>query len=312
MAVQFILGRSGSGKTCHCIEAIVKALSQSAEGQLILLVPEQATYQAERAILSDSRIAGYNRLSVLSFDRLQFLLSGKNTARAVLSRIGRQMIVQRILNDNKSKLRIFKPSSAMPGLSRRLAHTIAELHEYAETPQDIDALVSELRRDERNSLSALKFADIGLILRQYLEFIEGKFVDPDLQLARACGAVRQAGFIKGARLWVDGFAGFTAAEHAILAEMLKATGDAQIALCLDPAKIDLADPAGGKSDAVSLFGPTERTYASLIETIKQSKLKLADPLILGRSLRFSRSRPLAHIERNVFELEPPRIDPAGR
>ena len=114
MAVQFILGRSGSGKTSYCIEAIVKTLSESAQQQLILLVPEQATYQAERAILAGSRIAGYSRLNVLSFDRLQFLLSGKNTARAVLSRIGRQMIIHRILRDNKSELRIFESSATMP------------------------------------------------------------------------------------------------------------------------------------------------------------------------------------------------------
>ena len=142
MAVQFILGRSGSGKTSYCIEAIVKALSESTEGQLILLVPEQATYQAERAILADSRIAGYSRLNVLSFDRLQFLLSGKNTAGAVFSHTGRQMIVQRILGDNKSRLRIFQSSATTPGLSRQMAHTIAELHEYAKTPQDIDQLLS--------------------------------------------------------------------------------------------------------------------------------------------------------------------------
>ncbi|MBL7188006.1 MAG: exodeoxyribonuclease V subunit gamma [Phycisphaerae bacterium] len=310
MAVQFILGRSGSGKTSYCIEAIVKALSESAQPQLILLVPEQATYQAERAILADSRIAGYSRLNVLSFDRLQFLLSGKNAARPVLSRIGRQMIVHRILRDNKSKLKIFESSSAMPGLSRQMAHTLAELHEYAKTPQDIDQLLSELQKDERNSLAALKFTDIGLILREYLEFVEGKFVDPDLQLARACRAVTQASFVKGARLWVDGFAGFTTAEHAILAEMLKVAGDSQIALCLDPSRIDLANPVGGKSDAVSLFGPTERTYASLVETIKENKLKLAEPIILQKALRFSHCRPLAHIECNIFELEPPRIDSA--
>ena len=70
MAVQFILGRSGSGKTTYCIKAIVEALAEPSERQLILLVPEQATYQAERAILADNKVAGYNRLSVLSFDRL--------------------------------------------------------------------------------------------------------------------------------------------------------------------------------------------------------------------------------------------------
>ena len=84
MAVQFILGRSGTGKTSYCIKAIVNELAEPTEQRLILLVPEQATYQAERAILADKRIAGYNRLNVLSFDRLQFLLLGKNTARTAI------------------------------------------------------------------------------------------------------------------------------------------------------------------------------------------------------------------------------------
>ena len=103
MAVQFIVGRSGTGKTSYCIEAIVNALLGPGEQPLILLVPEQASYQAERAILADKRIAGYHRLHVLSFDRLQFLLLGKNTARPALTRIGQQMIVQRIGTAGQSR-----------------------------------------------------------------------------------------------------------------------------------------------------------------------------------------------------------------
>ncbi|MHC4741768.1 MAG: hypothetical protein ACYS8Z_07655, partial [Planctomycetota bacterium] len=71
MAVRFILGRSGTGKTRYCIDAVVDALWGKTEQPLVLLVPEQASYQAERAILGDERLAGYNRLNVLSFDRLQ-------------------------------------------------------------------------------------------------------------------------------------------------------------------------------------------------------------------------------------------------
>jgi ATP-dependent helicase/nuclease subunit B len=187
---------------------------------------------------------------------------------------------------------------------------IVELHEYSKTPEDIDRLLSDLRKDEQDGPTALKFADIGLILREYLEFVEGRFVDPDLQLARACRAVARAGFIKGARLWVDGFSGFTSAEHAILAELLKAAEDSKIALCLDPSKIDPANPGADKSSAINLFGPTERTYVSLVETIRQSKLKLADPILLEKPLRFSSCRQLAHVERNIFEMEPPRIGSA--
>ena len=59
MAVQFILGRSGTGKTSFCIKSIIDALLEPVDrSPLLLLVPEQATYQAERAILNDKRVAG--------------------------------------------------------------------------------------------------------------------------------------------------------------------------------------------------------------------------------------------------------------
>ncbi len=318
MAVQFILGRSGTGKTGCCIEQIVNALlasplqSRGLNGEidaqpLILLVPEQATYQAERAILNDKRIAGYNRLNVLSFDRLQFLLSGKNTARPTLSRLGQQMIIHRILRDHKSKLKVFHLSATQPGLGRQMAGTIAELGQYAKTPDDIDQLLNELQKDEHNNLAVLKFADIGLVFKEYLKFIEGRFIDPDIQLRKACRAVAGTGFAKGAKLWVDGFAGFTTVELAILAELLRVTADAQIALCLDPSKIDLTNPDTQAIDPAGLFNPTQQTYTTLVEIIKKCKLQLAEPIILEKAVRFSHCPQLGHIEQNIFEFEPPKI-----
>ena len=308
MAVQFILGRSGTGKTSCCIKAIVEALLGPDDSHpLILLVPEQATYQAERAILADRRIAGYNRLYVLSFDRLQFLLSGKNTARPALSRIGRQMVVHRILRDSKSKLEIFHRTANQPGLARQMANTVAELHQYAKTPEDIDRLLGELQKDKRNSLTALKFGDIGLIFKEYLEFIEGKFLDPDVQLVRACQQVSKANFIKGAKLWVDGFAGFTAGELAILAELLKVVSEAQIAICLDPEDFDPTNPDAESIDPASLFYPTQRTYAELVEMVKKCRLKLAEPIILRKPVRFSFCPALGHIEQNIFRSKPPKL-----
>ena len=308
MAVQFILGRSGTGKTSYCIRAIVNALMKLADNQpLLFLVPEQATYQAERAILADKRISGYNRLNVLSFDRLQFLLLGKNTARPALSRIGQQMIIHRILRDNSSKLKIFNLSANWPGLGRQMAQTIIELHQYAKTPEDVDQLLNELGKDERNNLVTSKFADIGLIFKEYLNFIEGKFLDPDIQLNRSCQAVVSASFVKGAKLWVDGFAGFTASEFAVLAELLKVATDAQIALCLDPKDFDLSNPDSESIDPVGLFNPTQRTYTDLIELIKKCKLQLAKPIILKRAVRFSACPQLLHIERSIFKSQAPKL-----
>jgi ATP-dependent helicase/nuclease subunit B len=311
MAVQFILGRSGTGKTSYCIRAIVDSLLEPDENQpLLFLVPEQATYQAERAILADRRIAGYHRLNVLSFDRLQFLLLGRNTARPALSRIGQQMIIQRILRDHADHLKLFHSSADRPGLGRQIAQTIIELHQYAKTPEDVDRLLVEMGEDERNNLTVLKFADIGLILREYLKFLEGRFIDPDIQLTRARKAAATAKIAKGAKLWVDGFAGFTAGELAILTELIKVAAEVQIALCLDPLYTDLTNPEAGKIDHDGLFNPTERTYIELVEIIRKYKLPLAEPITLDKAIRFSACPQLLHIERSIFHSRAAKLKTA--
>ena len=74
---------------------------------LVLLVPEQATYQAERAILSDSKIKGYSRLHILSFQRLCYRVFGKNLAARPLTTQARDMIVHRLLCEMGEKLSVF-------------------------------------------------------------------------------------------------------------------------------------------------------------------------------------------------------------
>jgi ATP-dependent helicase/nuclease subunit B len=124
---------------------------------------------------------------------------------------------------------------------------------------------------------------------------------------RACGAVSASNLARGARLWIDGFAGFTIAEFAILAELLKVVKDAHIALCLDPSKIDLKNPDIENLDEVDLFNPTERVYSELFELVKKSKLNVVEPLILSKAIRFSRCSELAHVELHVFELQAPKM-----
>jgi ATP-dependent helicase/nuclease subunit B len=191
-----------------------------------------------------------------------------------------------------------------------MAETIAELHQYAKTSDDIERLLCELKKNKHNNLAALKFGDIALVFREYLRFIEDKFIDPDVQLTAACCSVAKAEFLKGAKLWVDGFAGFTAAELALLTELLKVVAEAHIALCLDWSRIDLVNPDAAKIDPADLFSPTERTYADLVERIRGCKLKLLRPVELKKAVRFNSCQPLAHIERNIFEPEPKKI-PAG-
>ena len=304
MAVQFILGRSGSGKTSRCIRSIADALAQSADGgPLILLVPEQATYQAERSILADDRIAGFSRLRILSFNRLQFHLSDGQDAESDISRIGLEMIVHKILRDNAPKLKAFGESASKAGLARELARTLTEFHEYEKQPQDVTNLADSIRTQSPGDPVADKLSDIAVVYQEYLDFIAAKsdiFVNPDSRPTDVRHKIEQSGFVRGARLWVDGFSSFTIQQRELLVELLKVSKDAHIALCLDPAGFDIKKPSHDDIDDADLFNQTRRTYADLFEIVKKCKLTLNEPVVLDRSLRFSNSAPLEHIERNLF------------
>ncbi len=137
----------------------------------------------------------------------------------------------------------------------------------------------------------------------------------------ACKAVAKADFIKGARLWVDGFASFTGGEMALLIELLKTVDHAYVALCLDPASAvsprawtmaqareTIVKPESGDATICSsgaragLFEPTARTYRDMLERLAEAKVKVVKPLILSQVPRFRDCPALAHVEQNIFRL----------
>ena len=124
MAVQFILGRSGSGKTYHCLESIRAQLTQCATGcPLVFLVPEQTTFQMEQSLLSGGDIKGYHRAEIMSFARLgrMVLQSSGVSLLKPLSEFGKQMILRRLLQEHKEQLTLFKQIALDNGFVRALS-----------------------------------------------------------------------------------------------------------------------------------------------------------------------------------------------
>ena len=72
MSLRFIYGRSGSGKTYRCLQEIKERIESGAAYPLVLLVPEQFTFQAERDLIRVLKTGGILKAEVLSFRRLSF------------------------------------------------------------------------------------------------------------------------------------------------------------------------------------------------------------------------------------------------
>ena len=63
MAVRFIIGRAGTGKTRHCFDAIVADMrAEPLNGPPIYwILPKQATFSAERELTTQSGLEAFTR-----------------------------------------------------------------------------------------------------------------------------------------------------------------------------------------------------------------------------------------------------------
>ncbi|MHC5083395.1 MAG: PD-(D/E)XK nuclease family protein, partial [Planctomycetota bacterium] len=301
--VQFILGRSGTGKTRRCVEAVCDALAGGGDEPLILLVPEQATYQAERAILSHSEITGFSRLRILSFNRLQFWLSGGAAGREI-SNTGKHMVTHKLLLELSGELQLYKGDIQRLGLASKLSGLIDELQQSNCTIEQIKLLVQTLSAKDGHQLAAAKWADIARVLEAYETFFQTNsdgFVNPDAQLRQIARKVVEAPFLQGARIWVDGFSGFSVQERDLLIELLRVSESAAIALCLNPETMDLDNADDSKLDECSLFASTEQTYCELLRIIRGCKLDLQPPVLLTEPKRFQQSATLSALEQSFID-----------
>lgn len=288
MALRFVLGRAGSGKTHHCLMSIAAELARGADGPaLVLLVPEQATFQVERSLLA--LVPGFARAQVTSFRRLAWRVAQElgGQARPAVGELGRRMVLRSVVAAEAANLRAFGSVADRPGFIERLSRTLSELASYRIDPARVAA----------EGLLAAKLHDLTLLRERYQAYLEGRFSDPDGQLDRLADALPASAALRGARVWVDGFAGFTAQELRVLQSLVPVAAEVQVALLLDP--------DAGRQAQSDGFQPTLQTRQQLLDL----GLPVAEPIVLHATPRF-RSPALAHLERELFHF-PGRRSPAG-
>ncbi len=304
MSVRFVFGRSGSGKTWRSLQAIRAELKRSPfEGnRLILLVPEQASLQAERGLLSQADLAGFTRCEVLSFRRFGHRLLGElgGAGPTVLTPVARQMVIQHLLAGNADRLRFFGGLRQRAGLAEQLARTIGELLEQEVDPGQLGRSAAAAAKADA-SLEP-KLADLALLYGQYLDYLTGGRADPTALLTVARAQLERCGWLRGAQVWVDGFAGLTVQQREFLAALAGVAGDMEIALLMDPGSELIDRPGQVEVDAFSLFARTERTYKQLWSSLKARGVKVSPPVRLTDQAkrRFGKAPVLGRLERSLF------------
>lgn len=297
MPLRFILGRSGTGKTSFCMDEVRARVQENPDGHpLVLLVPEQATFQTEYALAGAPGAAGTIRAQALSFRRLAYRVMQETggTALVPIGENGKNMLLYKLVHRLSGELTLFRSGAGQHGFIERMNELLTELKRYGIDPPSLGTFAAESGLTAADGLIGSKLHDIRVLYEALEHALAGHYLDAEDSLAYLARGFASSSLTE-ADIWVDGFHGFTPAEYEALGALLKHARSVTVALCLDKPY-----QAGERPHDLDLFHPTAQTYIRLRELAEQSDVELLPDVLLAPAVspRWSDSPMLAHLERH--------------
>ena len=231
--LKIITGRSGSGKTTKIINEIIMRLNNRQDRKNILLfVPEQMSHQAEYEIAKRVKDKAFSRLQVLSFKRLAYRLfletGGLN--KTFISDITVNMILTKILEENKTKLLLYNKVSANYSFVKLVHDAIKEFKSYDINPDILDNLMVGENFDETLSK---KIHDLAIIYRELINVYGSNLLDNEDFYQQLREKIPQSAYLKATDIYIDGYHNFTIVELKTIFEMIKTSENVTLLFTLD-------------------------------------------------------------------------------
>ena len=227
--LKLILGPARTGKTTSMMNEI-KDLCKKGETGLYLLVPDQYSHMAERMFCAVCGNTASLHGDVLTFNSLASrILSETGHASCVtVNNAGRMLMMSRALQTALPDLSVFCRRTGNTSFIKELVETASELKNACVTSDDI----------RKASLSAdpplsEKLNDLALILEIYWSLFGASRLDPDDKLKIASEVLETSSFSSCVKIWVDGFADFSARQLEMLKKLIRCNADLTVSLSCD-------------------------------------------------------------------------------
>ena len=146
MALQFIFGPSGSGKSHYIYNRIIEESLENPKRQYLILVPEQFTMQTQKELVMLHPRKGIMNIDVLSFERLAFRVLEETGAlsQELLEETGKSMVLRKVAQEKKKELKILGYKMNKQGYVSQLKSMVSELRQYEIQVEDLDKLLEDV------------------------------------------------------------------------------------------------------------------------------------------------------------------------
>lgn len=299
MPLQFIFGPSGSGKSHHLYQHIIKESMDHPQENYIILVPEQFTMQTQKDLVSMHPNHGIMNIDVLSFGRLAYRVFQETGGESlpVLDDEGKNLILRKIAGAYENDLTLLRGNMRKLGYISEVKSAISELTQYAVGEKDLEKVMEAI---DPNSRLYFKLKDIRTLYKGFQEYLEEKYITKEELLEVLKNEVPKSQMLKKTTVVMDGFTGFTPVQDRLILALLKHCRKVMVTVTMDSRENPYA-----YTHPYQLFGLSKKMVASLLDLLREAGASIEDPICLYEEpvYRFKDAPALGYLERHLFRHE---------
>ncbi len=299
MSIRFIYGRAGIGKSTWCINSIAENIKKDDENKLILIVPEQYTFNTENRILKSIGEPALLRTQVLSFKKMAHEVFEECGGRVkeIIKESGRNMLIHKVLNEKIESLEYFRKISREQGFYEIVSDVISEFKKYN---VEVDSL-RNIEESIQESDLYNKIRELSIIYEAFNEEMNEGYIDGDDELTLLGKKLLENDIYTNSEVWIDEFSTFTPQQLEIIRLLARRCKRVNITLCMDN-----RDNSNGNQDITDVFNTIKNTENKILKIMKENNISYDKPINLNMINvnegynRFKNSPELEHIEKYFF------------
>ncbi|ALP88900.1 helicase-exonuclease AddAB subunit AddB [Clostridium butyricum] len=299
MSIRFIYGRAGIGKSTWCINSIAENIKKDDENKLILIVPEQYTFNTENRILKSIGEPALLRTQVLSFKKMAHEVFEECGGRVkeIIKESGRNMLIHKVLNEKIESLEYFRKISREQGFYEIVSDVISEFKKYN---VEVDSL-RNIEESIQESDLYNKIRELSIIYEAFNEEMNEGYIDGDDELTLLGKKLLENDIYTNSEVWIDEFSTFTPQQLEIIRLLARRCKRVNITLCMDN-----RDNSNGNQDITDVFNTIKNTENKILKIMKENNISYDKPINLNMINvnegynRFKNAPELEHIEKYFF------------
>ncbi len=252
-----------------------------------MLVPEQYSFETEKAMLRLCGPEKANAIQVYSFTRLAeavFRREGGAAGRR-LSDGGRRILMSSALSACEDQLKVYRSAAKSGRVTDLMLTAVNEMKMCGVTPE----LLSETAQRLGDRGLGKKLSEIALLYGTFEALVAASYLDSRDDLTRLAETLKTSDFFRDSVVAVDSFEGFTVQEIDVLTQILRKADTVAVSLCTD----------GQDQGDSGLFTLVDRTRRRLVRMAEEAGVSVGRPVILTGAPRF-KNENLKLVEAQLF------------